>query len=188
MLLSAVAGACALVLVCGCSAITQRKCLTFFFDGVPPIGSATNGVAVASSQNAATPAAAAVTTAPLPLPQPTTCYHPPFAQHQCAECHESGLGQGLRSNPPELCFNCHKDFLTGQKVKHQPVESGDCVSCHDPHQSENKHLLIKKGNDLCLICHDDPLAEGKVKHQAVESGECLDCHAPHATNFKALLK
>jgi len=187
----AAAGAFVLLLICGCSSISQHKYLTIFFDGVPRLTGATNNTVAApvrpSGTNAA-PAQPGFAAAPAPPPQPTTFYHPPFTRHQCAECHESSTGQGLRGKPPELCFNCHKDFLAGQKFKHQPVESGDCTSCHDPHQSDIKHLLVKKGNDLCLNCHDDPLAEGKFKHQAVEGGLCLDCHAPHATNFKAILR
>jgi predicted CXXCH cytochrome family protein len=89
----------------------------------------------------------------------------------------------------QLCWSCHKDFLAGQKVKHQPVENGECASCHDPHQSENKNLLLQKGNALCLVLPRRPA--GGISSSSTRrsrSGDCLDCHAPHATNIKGLLK
>jgi len=158
----------------------QAPVALVLFDGVPGAATGTNTVAVAPELNGEEVVVAPVAK-PAPPPPSTFSSHPPFLAQQCAECHGSATGMGLKAPVPELCWNCHKDFLAGQKVKHQPVESGECADCHDPHQSENKYLLLKKGTELCLSCHDDPLAAGKIKHQAVEAGECLDCHAPHAT-------
>src|SRR5277367_2293917 len=136
-----------LLFITACDTPSRHKLLTVFFDGVPPINSATNAVTASSSQTNQT--AVVVPSKPAPTPENTFTVHPPFQQHQCAECHQSSSGMGLKSQQPQLCFDCHKDFLTGQKVKHQPVESGECASCHDPHQSANKNLLLKKGNELC---------------------------------------
>jgi predicted CXXCH cytochrome family protein len=182
-------GLAAVALTDGCSTGAKRQWLTYFFDGVPAETSGTNVVVVVTTVKD-TNAAPATVTQPAPAaPVLPGSAHPPFIKQQCQECHQSGDGQGMRAPMPDLCFNCHKDFLAGNKVKHQPVENGECLSCHDPHQSENnKKLLIKTGKDLCLTCHDDPLANQKFKHEAVESGDCLDCHSPHATNFKGLLK
>jgi predicted CXXCH cytochrome family protein len=174
-------------IITACNTPSRHRLLTVFFDGVPPLNAGTNAAPVAAPAPGAiqVPGEVPKTNAP---PVDTFTVHPPFREHNCEECHESGSGQGLRVSPPQLCWTCHKDFLAGQQVKHQPVEDGECTSCHDPHQSENKNLLLQKGNALCLTCHDDPLAAGQYKHQAVESGDCLDCHAPHATNFKGLLR
>jgi len=177
-----------ILFITACDTPARHKLLTVFFDGVPPLNPATNAAPAVVSAAATSQTAVAPPPKPTPPPENTFSVHPPFQERQCAECHESSSGMGLITQPPQLCWSCHKDFLAGQKVKHQPVENGECGDCHDPHQSENKNLLLQKGNDLCLSCHDDPLAEGKFKHQAVESGDCLDCHAPHATNFKGLLK
>src|SRR5262249_25429465 len=89
----------------------------------------------------------------------------------------------------KLCFECHDDLEKknkAAKVKHQPVEGGECSSCHAPHASNNKKLLVKPDGKLCLDCHDDP-AKGKIKHQPVENGECLSCHDPHQSDVKKLL-
>jgi predicted CXXCH cytochrome family protein len=179
---------CGVLLATGCSSTNRHEWLAFFFDGVPPETSVTNRP-VAQVATGTSRAAAVVPKPRFPKP-PENLMHRPYAENKCAECH--GGGDMMTAQPrvpvPQLCFTCHKDFLAGNKVKHQPVEDGECLSCHDPHPSPYKNLLIKKGNALCLTCHDDPLAEGKFKHQAVEAGDCTDCHAPHATHFKGLLK
>ena len=146
----------------GCGTATKRQWLTTFFDGVPE-STGTNVVVapVATETNAADAVFGARAAAPEMIVNTNASSHPPFAKQQCTECHEAGGGQGMRVKLPDLCFNCHKDFLTGVKVKHQPVAEGDCMSCHEPHESNFKHLLVKKGNDLCLNCHDDPLAAGR---------------------------
>ncbi len=183
--LMALLGAGGVFFLPACDTPARHQWLTTFFDGVPPIG-ATNVTVTITAPAAATEAAPAVV---MNAPAASNfSVHPPFQQHKCAECHVSGTGQGMRASAPQLCWSCHKDFLADKKVKHQPVENGECASCHDPHQSENKKLLLKTGNLLCLSCHDDPLAKMKFKHLAVESGDCMDCHAPHTTNFKGLLK
>ncbi len=170
-------------LTTGDASTTGHKWLTFFFDGVPPEKPTNSPVVVPIKKDHAAPSPAQRIPA-----GPVMVVHPPFAAGKCTECHgDSGMSPQPKMPSLQLCFTCHKDFLAGTKVKHQPVEDGDCASCHDPHQSPNKNLLLKKGNELCLTCHDDPLAAGKVKHEAVESGDCLDCHSPHATNFKGLL-
>ena len=178
---------CSLVLLAGCSTQTKHKWLAVFFDGVPPLGGATNGPAtpVSAGNGSATNQTTQIPKPTAPAPAPGTI-HQPFQSRQCDSCHEAGGGT-LKLKKPALCWTCHKDFLAGEKVKHQPVENGECNSCHDPHRSPNKKLLLKTVPALCLTCHDDPLAAGKVKHQAVESGACSDCHAAHASNFKGLL-
>ncbi len=134
---------CGLALLAGCSTQTSHKWLTVFFDGVPPLGGVTNAPAASALTNnvsAANQNAQAVRfTAPAPIPGSS---HPPFNHRHCDACHETG-GGALRLKRPELCWTCHKDFLAGEKVKHQPVENGECNSCHDPHQSPNKKLLLK---------------------------------------------
>jgi len=167
----------------------RHKLLTVFFDGVPPLNTGTNSgpakVSITTTTNQAVVTAPPQTNAP---PENAYTVHEPFQQRQCDQCHVPSAGMALKLEPPQLCWSCHKDFTAGQKDVHFPVDSGDCLSCHDAHQSENKNLLLKDGNALCLSCHDDPLANFKFKHEAVELGDCLDCHDAHASNIKGLLK
>jgi predicted CXXCH cytochrome family protein len=175
------------LLTAGCNSMANRKWLMLFFDGVPDGNQGTNRAfnvaSVAETNQATEPSSRAV------IAQPAFYYaHPPFGERKCGACHESNGGQSLRSKTPGLCFECHKDFLATAKVKHQPVESGECSSCHDPHQSYlNKNLLLKTGKELCYDCHDDLLDKKKFKHQPAENGECIACHDPHASANKKLL-
>src|ERR1051325_9908315 len=167
-------GICAVLL--GCSSAYKRKWLTTFFDGVPPEHSGTNIVAVSLGNPATNEVAAESKTAISAAAEANYFAHPPFAEEKCSSCHASQFGQGMKKKTPELCWDCHKNFLAEQKVKHQPVESGDCKSCHDPHQASNKKLLVKMGQALCLECHEPPVSKGKSKHLPAENGECLACH------------
>ena len=177
-----------ILLITGCSSANGHKWLTFFFDGVPA-ETAGKPAALPLGTNAGPAKVAVVSAKPSPTKPPSVVVHLPFSQNKCGECHERNtISSGTKLPLLQLCFNCHSNFLTGIKVKHQPVGDGACMDCHAPHQSPNQYLLIKKGKDLCLSCHDDPLAAGKIKHQPVETGACLDCHGSHATNFKGLLK
>ena len=135
-----------LLLTGGCGTATKRQWLTTFFDGVPPESAGTNTVVapVATETNTADAVFGARVAAPEVLVNTNASSHPPFAKQQCTECHEAGGGQGMRAKLPDLCFNCHKDFLTGVKVKHQPVEAGECMSCHQPHESDFKHFAREK--------------------------------------------
>lgn len=171
------------LLTAGCNSTANRKWLTFFFDGVPSTNQTTNTPVVASADLEANRPAELV---PKPAPAPFYYAHPPFADQKCTSCHEAGLGQGMKKKSPALCFDCHKDFLATAKVKHQPVESGDCKSCHDPHQSDkNKMLLLKTGKALCFDCHDNFLEKAKFKHDVAD--DCATCHNPHQSGESKLL-
>ena len=86
-----------------------------------------------------------------------------------------------------LTAQCHPG-KTDLKYMHGPAAVGDCTACHMPHDSDNKALLVKKGNDLCFTCHDAVRDETKKKvvHDALEEG-CTTCHNPHGSSFKKLL-
>lgn len=186
-LLILAASAVAVALTVGCTSATRHRWLTTFFDGVPPEHPATNIFAVAHSTNAEEVVQVQQAIPPKPA-EPVYFGHKPFTEDKCASCHESQFAQGLKKKTPGLCFDCHKDFLTTAKVKHQPVESGDCKSCHDPHQSyTNRKLLVKTGAALCWECHDNFLEKAKVKHTPAENGECLSCHTAHAGDNKKLV-
>jgi predicted CXXCH cytochrome family protein len=168
----------------GCTTTTKRQWLNFFFDGVPGGNQGTNAAAGGPATNVIAGDENEPVRRPAQQPpQPAVFSHPPYLEGKCAVCHESLYGETMKKFP-DACFACHKDFLSGEKVKHQPVEDGECASCHSPHDSLNTNLLVKTGNTLCLTCHDDPLAGAKFKHEAVELGDCADCHTPHASNFK----
>ncbi|MCX8091801.1 MAG: cytochrome c3 family protein [Verrucomicrobiae bacterium] len=178
----------ALAALLGCSTQTRHRWLTFFFDGVPPLGAQTNPPpAVAYDEDGRPLILTAPATTATPAAAPPYTRHPPYEDRQCTECHESRFSVRLKGTQLQICFACHDDFLPNLKVKHQPAENGDCTACHDSHGSPLPKMLTKPVPALCADCHDDPLAKGNVKHQPVENGDCAACHAAHGSAQKGLL-
>jgi predicted CXXCH cytochrome family protein len=89
-----------------------------------------------------------------------------------------------------LCLDCHEkleEFLKG-KTNHGPVEEGECIVCHDPHQSESKFLITEKTlPELCFTCHEDNITTQQFVHGPVAGGDCVVCHNPHASQNEFLL-
>jgi predicted CXXCH cytochrome family protein len=128
------------------------------------------------------------------LTQP--CVHKPAAT-DCSSCHKghsSPKAKLLVSEPPELCFGCHKTFNAGvsEALTHKPVRDGDCGSCHAPHESGTKKLLLQPLTALCLDCHDEvkkTIATAKTPHKALaEQRSCLTCHDAHGGKAPKLLR
>src|SRR5690242_8148925 len=114
--------ACSLAVLAGCSTETKQKWLTTFFDGVPPLGSTNAPATRIAPQTQSVNATNVVSkiNPSSPLPRPALDIHPPYAQRDCTACHESEFSQKMRGKPGEVCFSCHKNFVTPMKVKHQP--------------------------------------------------------------------
>jgi len=121
--------------------------------------------------------------------------HTPVKE-DCSTCHnylkgnhpnDNGREYELAAKIPDLCVNCH-DLNKGDKSKHAPVKAGECLSCHDPHSSDLRNLIISDGSKpLCLKCHD---VKGKdtLIHNPVKKNECSTCHEPHNSKFSKLLR
>ena len=145
----------------------------------------------------------------------------PALDNGCDSCHTTHkTGQrGVREfdfhltkDAPGLCVDCHdiKDASLLKAHQGQPFSKADCVSCHDPHQSDAKHLMAKfthmpfaggqcdtchqpakdgkvvltakSSKEICLTCHSDKGEQiEKAKVQHPgAAGDCTDCHNPHA--------
>jgi predicted CXXCH cytochrome family protein len=144
-----------------------------------------------------------------PLLDQTGCMH-------CHEPHASTQKKLLRLEEANLCGTCHKDTmewqarlaekekqekaaLKGRPEKgaftHQPVQGGDCSSCHLPHASDNDHLMRQASVvEGCGACHD------WLKHTSHPMGEkytdlrnknlkvdCLSCHRAHGTGNRYMI-
>jgi predicted CXXCH cytochrome family protein len=92
-----------------------------------------------------------------------TVVHQPVAKGQCELCHEPHSANNasmLKNNVVDLCKGCH----SAQHAISHPYGKGvidprtgtelDCVSCHDPHSSNEKSLVLYPSDrELCLQCH-----------------------------------
>jgi predicted CXXCH cytochrome family protein len=70
--------------------------------------------------------------------------HAPYESGQCDVCHEGG-GRGrapgrIAKAGNALCFDCHDEFK--KTVKGHPAAASACTSCHSPHNSRKKKLLL----------------------------------------------
>lgn len=179
----ALAIALTLMVAAGCATRTRHEWLVLFFDGVPPEpGTETNAAhSVAGSVAHGTSG----TNAPAP-PLPKIVIHAPYGDRECNGCHESAFSQKMKGPLKDVCLGCHADLLDKAKSTHSPVDAGECLQCHNPHQSPRKFLLTKKPTELCIECHDD-MSKVKTPHAPVAGGECLECHKPHVSDQPHLL-
>jgi predicted CXXCH cytochrome family protein len=96
----------------------------------------------------------------------------------------------LRQPLPELCWTCHGNVAPemGLAFQHNPFFKGQCLTCHDPHASDFKRLMVVSERDLCMTCH--PIAAEiakRQKHPPFADRSCTVCHRPHASEWKRLL-
>jgi len=112
----------------------------------------------------------------------------------CLSCHQAeqeGFIQAHRGYPVRSgCLQCHTPH-SGNREKllkkniHQPVDRGECNSCH----MVNKEVISTKNTTdrLCLDCHDKPAADRKSSHQPYLEERCTSCHLVHASDDPLLL-
>ena len=112
----------------------------------------------------------------------------------CTSCHEVRVNRDvtrvklITATPYSLCLTCHAD-KNAAEIKgtvHKPAVR-DCLTCHDPHSSDNKFQLRKptsgdQKDNLCLSCHNTGLnvPEKGSRHAALDMG-CETCHLTHKT-------
>lgn len=95
--------------------------------------------------------------------------HKPVSEERCTGCHDPHSSNSpnyfLRADGAELCYLCHtKETMKRHthpvsgpppadmpKVKLDDKGSLMCISCHDPHASDDARLLTVKGG--CNGCH-----------------------------------
>jgi predicted CXXCH cytochrome family protein len=86
--------------------------------------------------------------APLPKDQ-ATVVHGPYEQGACDACHERAdpSDPGAAQVTRETCLACHDEFAGTAPVKigkgkSHPSSKGNCTTCHNPHNSKKKKLLL----------------------------------------------
>jgi len=117
--------------------------------------------------------------------------HGPAAVGACDVCHayadEKKHTFQLRRAEKDLCNFCHVGMQIGKSV-HKPVQEGQCLSCHNPHGSEDRQMLRAKNmGALCASCHADVTKGRKEVHGPVAAGNCATCHNAHSSDHPRLL-
>src|SRR5579864_997023 len=112
----------------------------------------------------------------------------------CMTCHEVRVNRDITrvklttATPSNLCLTCHADKKAADlKGTVHPPAVRDCLTCHDPHTSDNKNQLLKptsggEKENLCLTCHKIgvKVPEKGSRHAALDMG-CDTCHTTHKT-------
>ena len=121
--------------------------------------------------------------------------HAPFKKRQCDKCHEFHEFERklvLKRQGQALCLECHQGVKHRlQGTIHPPVAEGQCWSCHDPHSSNEEHLLREsEGGSPCFTCHPSIQFDLYMDHPHVPfyKRECVACHAPHSSTEPFFLK
>lgn len=158
-----------------CSRHTGKSLLTFFFDGVPDEDS----TSLVQAGLAHSGDSAKVDTSLLAIGSPEMLVHYPYAERECAACHDPSSLGSMHEQQPDLCYLCHEDFGTRYNYLHGPVAGGYCTSCHNPHLSEKEHLLRYVGYELCFHCHREESIVKEEMHADLDGMLCTECHNPH---------
>jgi len=113
--------------------------------------------------------------------------HGPVGAGICNICHTLADKKNHKfvftAEKEELCFGCHegkRDMMLEDHL-HTPVADGNCVGCHDPHQSDYQFTLKGNAADLCFNCHKKNSFSMDFVHGPVGVGDCNACHNPHAS-------
>lgn len=126
--------------------------------------------------------------------------HAPSANWLCTSCHkgsEKNVSKYLTKEPVnDSCFECHKEnkeLWRGAKYRHEPLDSGHCDKCHNPHSGPYSMFIRKDVNEICLGCHKNKDMETLQSQNSACAGRsygalCIDCHTPHASNHPFFLK
>jgi predicted CXXCH cytochrome family protein len=124
--------------------------------------------------------------------------------------HQADNAQMLRDSDKKICRSCHSNTEIENNHRGYPVKIQGCLSCHNPHGSNQKALVrnikhepFTKGcgschdgaqtvsQRKCLQCHDEIESELYATHSHLTDragNSCINCHNPHAGDTELLLK
>ncbi len=101
--------------------------------------------------------------------------HRPFETGRCSSCHDPHATSNkwvLVKSSETVCLTCHNKDDLGMEFHRHPFNvkpkrhlntdlelssTGrlECLSCHNPHASQTKHLLRVTNKFICVGCHAD---------------------------------
>ncbi|QEM66774.1 cytochrome C [Geobacter sp. FeAm09] len=176
-------------MIWGCSPLTRYKLTSTLFDGVPSMPPAEQYCADYAAQVVAKTRAEAEGKSSAAGDAGKASSHNPYDEKKCDNCHDKTTESGLVvKSKNELCFVCHTGFVKGSFV-HGPVAVGDCLVCHEPHNSPNPALLKVRPSEVCAACHHEKRQAASLHEKAASHGLiCINCHDPHFGNVLFFLK
>ena len=106
--------------------------------------------------------------APLPRAEEKSS-HAPFAAGDCWACHvkeppkpgepqEKARLRAVIRPVNDHCVSCHKEMFS-RAPKGHPPEQAYCASCHDPHNSKQRSLLLDDDRDRACLDYPPPFRE-----------------------------
>lgn len=110
----------------------------------------------------------------------------------CLSCHRFVKRQDdrLAFDLAGVCKSCHQDKSGPFPYEHEAtmaytVEGNGCTECHEPHGSENDHLLKQSGNHLCKGCHIEHVTRnhGALWDKVWSNYSCQTCHTQTHGSF-----
>jgi predicted CXXCH cytochrome family protein len=126
--------------------------------------------------------------------------HKPVKEN-CQKCHDphgSPQKAQIKKSEMEMCVDCHKSLhaktiqaMTKPKVPHQPVQKGECSSCHGVHFTDYEKLLKAPLQGICYTCHKDlgqKVGANKFFHGPVSQNDCAACHETHGSPYTKILR
>lgn len=125
-----------------------------------------------------------------------------FADHsqaglECRDCHgihadkklpAGNQAMALKDATSATCVSCHQGVLARFNMpSHHPLKEGalSCVSCHDPHGSNQVSLTSKTAQ--CTTCHQSVRGPYMMEHPPAAE-DCVSCHNPHGSPNRRLLQ
>ena len=171
-----------------CNTEKHYKTLSIFFDDVPVPQAADSTMKIKTARMQQE--AAHRRTEETSNDYPAASAHHDYLKKQCKKCHEVAYSNRTNQSQPGLCFQCHTNFSKKFQYQHGPVAAGFCTTCHFPHRSEYKHLLVMPLRELCQHCHVPGDVNKNEAHKDISQTLCTSCHDPHggATTHLLILK
>lgn len=71
---------------------------------------------------------------------------------------------------------------------HGPVATGNCMLCHESHETKNQSLLNEPIPELCYRCHETKTLQLVPGHSDKSYTNCSNCHDGHSSPGRMLLK
>jgi predicted CXXCH cytochrome family protein len=96
--------------------------------------------------------------------------HAPFILGDCSACHSAPANavDGMQGNPRpgpayapvnENCVSCHGELFRAPPPRHPPQQSF-CTTCHNPHNSRLRSLLLDDDRTRACLDYPPPYPEG----------------------------